>query len=379
VLGCLISLSTLIPTLLVYGNLSSEMISSNVKFNFSNLTSVFTIIWDFINYSVYNLEEFSPSNSIKKFEIREVLMNNFWIIPIILFLISIRCFQIYYLIIGFWKNKNIANWKSIQYFVLFTIVIIWFSFMFTEQKPKIHKYYLIMPVSVWYSLHIYEDIYKKIKFRKIFILTIMTSVLFYFSMMIIYYRIGHSLYSKRDIIENAIKEKDYTLVTVRRETKVLKLFQENLWVNYKNGDTLIYYNNMEPKNKYNLPQNIISKKSHSGNYSCKLDSIQPFSIGLFENKPISKKVKISFWVNSKIHTKTSLILSLDSSNKNIFWEGKDISSLVKSNFNWQYVVCEFQFPIKYFYDISNKLGLYFLLNKPDETVFVDDIKIQFIK
>ena len=130
-----------------------------------------------------------------------------------------------------------------------------------------------------------------------------------------------------------------------------------------------------------MPQNITSKEYYSGKQSCRIDSIQQFSIGAeIPNKKISilKKLNISFWIKCHRKSEAILVLSSDRDGKNIFWNGIHIKDLItEKDQKWQKVFYEFNIPVSFTTNNDYKFSTYIWYPKKGaETIYIDDFKIE---
>ncbi|MDD5569911.1 MAG: hypothetical protein PHD97_02025 [Bacteroidales bacterium] len=121
---------------------------------------------------------------------------------------------------------------------------------------------------------------------------------------------------------------------------------------------------------------------HEDEYCSKVDSLNEYSYGfqklMSEISPSTiKKVKVSCWVKLENLTKiTSLVVSLDSNNKSIFWMGHDINKFVNEPNKWFKVEVVNEFP-KYKPEATT-VGIY-VWNNNKNVAFIDDIEIKFLE
>ena len=120
----------------------------------------------------------------------------------------------------------------------------------------------------------------------------------------------------------------------------------------------------------------------TGDYCSKIDSINQYSYGFgkFINEISQnsiKKVKINVWVKLEDLTKkTQLVVSLGKDNKNIFWNGHDVSPFIKETNKWYKVEVEDTFG-----ELETK-GAYieiYLFNPNKNIAYVDDFEINFLE
>lgn len=375
--GCLICLGTLLPTLIQFHQTSAEALTANISLNFSNIIRIFDIVLNFLSFGTFEVEKFVPENFSN---IKQFFATYYWLAPLVLFLFLIRIAQFIYLIIVFWKNKLLLGWGRVQYFIVFSLSLLWLSFMFSEHFPTSHKFYLMMPISIWYSLQAYQGIYKNRQGRIFANFFLSAGILFYILLSVIYFHTGHSLYSNRGVVEKAIKEMDYTFLGTRREFDFERRQRGDIWKSSVFNDSIVYFTGLEYERKYFLPQNISSKKSHSGLYSCKIDSVQPFSTGLaITCIPLSRyrRMKISMWVLPSIpQTDAELVVSVQDSDKTVFWNGTPLKRHALKSGSWQKISDEIVLSAGK--SVKGMINVY-VWNpaKTGELVYIDDIKMCF--
>jgi len=383
IMGATICFSTLLPTLIQFNEASSQALKENISLNFSNITKVFDIIFKFLSFSTFDVESFIPYKSIKDPRVTWFLSNYFWVIPLAVFLFITRVAQFIYLVYSFLSNRKYPNWNKVQVFLIFTICLIWFSFLFADHLPNSYKFYLVMPISIWYSLQVYQYFYNTKKGKIFSHVFLLSGIIFYFFVILLNNKLDMSLYSNKAIIEKAIMEKDYTYVGIRRISAESMLQNKKIWKESVLIDSLIYETNLEYDNEYDLPQNISSKLSYSGKYSCKIDSIQPFSIA-FEKilKPdtVFEKVNISLWMYSKYETDALIVISLDDKDKNIYYNSLPITYNPLELPQWHHISGSINLPTKIISTLQSNLKIYvWYPKKINKVIYIDNIKIVFIK
>jgi hypothetical protein len=156
----------------------------------------------------------------------------------------------------------------------------------------------------------------------------------------------------------------------------------------KNSD-LIFFNSMESSIGWNVnqvPNNypiIKFDNAFSGQYVCKLDSTNPFSITFYmKQKDICKKklslVRLSAWFmiiadNSEQNLVTEI---RDSNEKVLEWIVKDAKDFEPEINNWRKVSITIDLTLNERNNPENYVRIY-ASNGKAFPVFVDDIKIEF--
>ena len=279
VLGCLPTFAFIIPTYLQYG-LSRNNVSSGfvVPFNWSNLREFWTILARFLSLVCFELPRFMGVSTQSRIDFLKehywILVPGavLWIIgliqPFILFLTwcerlfkSLKwifpvVFLALFVLLGFdsatqifhpstadpgrvlhslWvsflsavlvqltaygisqlpQNPPSPHWKELNWLVAVIFVMVYSSFWFTIKLPLSHIYFVFFPLLMTYSCYCWM----RFKDKKIWVTAakafVILGVIFQFGYAIAVAP-NDSIYTKRDVIANAIQKKDYRIFGERR-------------------------------------------------------------------------------------------------------------------------------------------------------------------
>ena len=132
-----------------------------------------------------------------------------------------------------------------------------------------------------------------------------------------------------------------------------------------------------------MNQNTLSKDvAHSGMFSGKLDSLNQFSFGFsntFNNlsDTIPTSVDVSVWIYyPQLKISSSIVISIDSVGKNIFWKGFPLNDSIKAVNQWQEVKVTFEIPKKVMPTDNVKI---YVWNTDKRTFYMDDMRLLFHK
>jgi hypothetical protein len=140
-------------------------------------------------------------------------------------------------------------------------------------------------------------------------------------------------------------------------------------------------NDLEDIKSWNLSHpTLTDEDAHSGKFSSKTDSINPYSIGF--NKPlgdISKKpitkLKIKCWAKFKdADASADLVVGIDSAGQNTYRFAVPIRSLLKNVNQWSEFTATCELPKKTAAD--QKLILY-VWNTGKKPIWIDDIEFDY--
>ena len=125
---------------------------------------------------------------------------------------------------------------------------------------------------------------------------------------------------------------------------------------------------------------LVKDIAHSGKFSSRLDSVTQFSFG-YENTfsdfcdsmPLS--VDVSVWINySQLGINSSLVMSIDTIGKNIYWKGYPLKDSIKNINQWQEIKAGFEIPKNI---LPNHKIKFYVWNPDNKTFYMDDLKMQF--
>jgi hypothetical protein len=130
-----------------------------------------------------------------------------------------------------------------------------------------------------------------------------------------------------------------------------------------------------------MNQSTLSKDvAHSGRFSSKIDSVNQFSFGysapfnvISDTLPIS--VDVSAWIFfPQLKINGSIVISIDSVSKNIFWKGIPIKDSIKYANQWQEIKATFEIPKKILPTDNVKI---YVWNDDKRTFYMDDLSLLF--
>ncbi len=143
--------------------------------------------------------------------------------------------------------------------------------------------------------------------------------------------------------------------------------------------TISFSNDMENAswiNQFTLVKDV----AHSGLLSSKTDSAHRYSFGysdVFRNisDTLPKKVNVDVWVYfTQFNIKGSLVCSIDSKGKNVYWKGITLSDSVKNANLWKEIKADFELPDNLL--PNDKISIY-AWNDDIPAFYMDDLKVTF--
>lgn len=370
-MGAIVSISTLIPTLLK--GFGSGDVENNVVLNLDNLLQIPTIIARFMMFASYEITRYIGADTPARVDF---LTDNFWVIPFVFFLLFAGFFQTGYFIISFFKKNDLTEWKRVKWFTFFTLMLVSASFLFSVSEPKSHTFYMLYPVAIWYSFYCYGNLFKRPRVEFIAKVFIAAGILFQLSLFIDRYD-DRSLFAHREVVEKAIAAKDYTFVGLRRESKMMKEHKEVVWKHSKSDQQLIRSTNFDVGEVFFKPQNIVGKIHYSGKYSCKIDSIQQFSVAFNESLNSlgnPKKVKVKFRGKTKQLDSFVLVFDINEGGEKKS-QSIRLGALEKKQLDWDLVELDLDLES---YSSDATISIFFwAANKTAQPLYVDDLTLVF--
>lgn len=139
---------------------------------------------------------------------------------------------------------------------------------------------------------------------------------------------------------------------------------------------VIYKTNMEPDSTCSISPLITKEKSNSGNYSCKINKEQQYSIGINKSMTELKSAQalnISAFVNYQAGSDPRLVVSIEKKGNALFRQELEITKQYLVADEWTSIVMTATIPDNISEDAELKV---YFWNPAEAAAFVDDIAIQ---
>lgn len=216
--GAAIPGSLLIPTFIRYGfEKGAGNTNKAVEFNPANLLRHLNIVEGvlgrFLSFASFELPRFIGANLAERLGF---MKEHPWLIPFVIFLTVAGILQcVAMLFLWFKKGHSQKDWRAVKYFTLATVVLLYFSFLFSTKSPLSHTFYLTLPVAMLYSLYCWSEFLKQRGWQKFAVLFITCGIIFEAGLAAHNYT-RVSIYVDRNRVVEAIRKKDYHLLGERR-------------------------------------------------------------------------------------------------------------------------------------------------------------------
>jgi len=378
-LGFLLVISALVPTVLKYGMITGG-VESTVTVNPANWKNL-DVITRFLAFSTSEVRHFIPGGTEGE---KSFLFHNLWAAPFAILLFFVGIIQTAFYLICFFKKTSDETFRQVKWFTLGTMLLIYISYLFAVREVASYTFYLLLPVSFWYSFYCLEPIFTRPVGRRLALLFILSGLIVHIAMAKEYFSIN-SLSSKRSRIVAAIKSGDSRLFAFRRVADWERAEQDKQWIINRvvqGKDTILnFLNNFDHYPPEILPESLNSVNFISPAYSCQVDSVFPFSIGL--NRPwremqYKKHVSVTVWIRNTGLNDGVLVFSATKQRKSLFWSGERICNKQELN-TWKPFSISREFPATL--DTSACIGVYVWLPPANRgtRIQIDDFSIGFIK
>ena len=219
VFGAIIPGSLLISTYIKYGFFSGMGSTGEVvQVNWNNLRSYWnlpeSILGRFLSLASFELPRFIGRDTSSRLAF---IRTNAWLVPFVVFLGVVGLLQpIVLLVLWFRKQTSQKDWRQIKYLTLFTLVLLYVSFLFSFRPPYSHTLYVTFPVVMLYSLYCWNMYLTRPGWRKFAAVFLVSGLIFNLGLAFANFH-RQSLYFDRSKVQAAIDARDYRLLGERRE------------------------------------------------------------------------------------------------------------------------------------------------------------------
>lgn len=217
-LGAAITGSLLLPTYLRFGLANGAGgTGSALKLNSGNLTALWGILLRSLSFASYEVPRLLGPHTAERLAF---LRREPWLIPIVIFLFIAGAAQVAALIVSwFRRDQTHGDWKAIKYLLLFNVLLAYVSFLFSIKPPQSNHLYVTLPIPMIYSMYCWDRILNSGRWqvfaRRFAMLVILCGLVFQVGLAL-HNRPLISLYAEREVIESAIRNKDYRILGERR-------------------------------------------------------------------------------------------------------------------------------------------------------------------
>lgn len=368
--GLAVTGSFLLPTILRFGLNSGGGTGENIGINLNNIPEGVSILGKFLSFSSAEVVRFIGRTWTERID----FLKNFPIAaPFIIWFMLLGGAQVAWQVVSFFSKKI---WLPARILTAGAILLLWLAFLFAKVAPKAHMFYLLAPLSFWYSFYCYQPWYHKKWFKVLAGSLVVSGMVFQVALAISYSRTLHLDLWKQQIVE-AIAEKDYSILGTRRSSILERAQYENPWQHFSAGSSTCFKTGFEYQNPVFVPGNIVKSHAQNGQYACKMDSIQPFGLNFQQaiapdKRPVS--VRLSTWMKGSYSGNVLAVCVLKENQVERLWLGQELNRKAIDPVQWQPVNITFAIPDTL--QPANELRLFFwLTDKSSGRFYTDDVEI----
>lgn len=377
-IGFLLLFVTVIPTYIKYG-ISAGNAGESVSFNLENLKNI-DIFTRFFALSSFDVRQFINGDWNDEVNF---ISNNSYAIPFLIFGYLMGLLQIIWCIINIFKRSEDVLFKRLRTFVLLAISLTYLSYLFAVREVATYTFYILLPISFFYSFYITASLFRTLIWRRIAILFIFSNLIFHFSLATTYYK-DQSLFTKRELINKAIKQNDSRVFAYRRIPTWERLARENQWqcftINKIENKKLICKLDFDHFPNEILPEALNNSSYKSAPYSFQLDSIFEQSVVLSKN--INElngyhKVKVSIDLCYPTINNAVLVLNEQVKDSLVFWKQINVGNSKQKENLWHQVIFETEFLPLMNQDAKLDIIVWLPRNSNNTKVLIDNFKVEF--
>ena len=212
--GAAIPALALLPTLIRFGLASSVATAgANMVVDVTNVVRIPEITARFLSFASFELPRFLGNNTASRLEF---LSRHAWSIPFVIFAGVVGLLQPFVLLVFFFqKRSERPEWHAVKWITLLTLLLICASFLFSVKDPASHAFYVIFPVATIYAFYCWEVLLRRKWARGVAAALLVCTAAVHLAIAIDH--VGtRSLYTNRELVVRAIREKNYRLLGERR-------------------------------------------------------------------------------------------------------------------------------------------------------------------
>ena len=374
VIGALVSASTLIPFWMEFGMGEYGGTEQNIRLNLENILKLPNIAARVISYSCGETVHFIGSNHEERLAF---LKTHLWAAAFVVVFTLLGLLQFVWQTISLFQKRSLPEWPKVKMLFIAGIALVYLAYLFSDQPPKPHAMYLMLPLSLWYSLYCFQHWFRSRIFNIIAIVFVVSGIIFQVALAC-KNSVKYGLKLKREQVIRAMERKDYTYLGLRR----MSLFDESKCIDvWNNSDSTHYYTGFEYPNLRYKPQNITPNEHYRGNFACRMDTIMPFGSNFKTNMALPEPIKIEYkgFIKGDYAGELFIIFEVKSlpNHKVAFWGKVPVTTQQFNAQEWSTIETNMEIPA--LGSEERELNVYFWLSSTASgELFVDDISLTIL-
>ena len=212
--GAALPASTLLPTFLSQGLAAvAGRTGENIVFEPANLLRLPQVVVQFLSLATFELPRFMGPSTADRLTFLRLFP---WASPAIVVAVVIGSAQVAVLLIElFMAHPNRKGWAPVRFATLGVLALLIPSFVFSVRPPASHAYYVLLPVALIYACHVWADLFRHKGIRTAAVILFGAGAIAYLALGIRNFT-GRSMYRNRDLVVQAIDQRDYRMLGERR-------------------------------------------------------------------------------------------------------------------------------------------------------------------
>jgi hypothetical protein len=213
-IGASLPAGLLVPTFLDYGfSIGFGGSSHAVALNWSNLSKFFKVLVRYLAFASFQVYRFTDPGDQGWMTL---LQSRPWLVPFVALSAPVGMIQMVAMVF-LWPRKahSEKDWRAVKYLALFTFLLIYLCFCFTNKGPKAHTFYVSFPVIFVYSLYCWSFFAAKPRWNVLVQVFLVCEIVAQ-GVYAYHGALGRSLYRNRSAPASALEAKDYQLLAERR-------------------------------------------------------------------------------------------------------------------------------------------------------------------
>lgn len=374
--GFLITVSVLLPTFLKYGFATGGS-ESAISFNPSNFKNI-DVITRFIAFSTYEAFHFMSGALVDE---KTLFLKYWWGTPIIAVLFVIGMAQTIFYMSYIFRKTDRPEFKGVKFFVIGSVVFIYVTYLFTVRDMASYTFYMLLPVSFWFSFYCLEGLFRKAFWKKFAMVFLFCGLIYHLALAKGFYP-TNSLFIRKDKIVDALSKKDSRLFAYRRVAKWEEKERMKFWIKTTAGDTDKYSNSFDNYTNDILPETLTKDIFATSPYSCLIDSSHQYSINFV--KPLEdirnkRKVKITFTSLGNGMPEANVCINITRKDSSLFWWSEKLKVKAKPAYAWEQNTFETEIPDLNITKAKFEVFVSLAKSKSNPKLYIDNFAVELYR
>jgi hypothetical protein len=213
VAGAAVPALLLAPTFLEYGlRVGSGGSASNLHVRVVSPASLLVTLAQFFSFASLEINRFVANDNAKRWVF---LQEHVWLAPLVVVALAAGVVQpIWMLASWFRRASGRLDWLALRKVVAATVVLVYVSYWFVREEPQAHAFYVVAPIAFVYAAYCWSFIDRP-RWRRVAAFALGVNIALHAGLAWTQAS-QHSLYTNRDVIATAIRQKEPQMFGHRR-------------------------------------------------------------------------------------------------------------------------------------------------------------------